>query len=179
MRGAEAILRKDGDFLIKDRIEKKYRIKELDQTLRKGRTRKEANLLRRAKRAGIPVPEVFSVGEYTIKISLIKGKHPKENISNVKKAGEILARLHSEGIIHGDFTFANLLLNKKMYVIDFGLGYFSNSIEHKTIDVFTMMRSLHSKKLKDGFLKSYLSNSKVSKEIRKRLEVIENRVRYS
>ena len=44
-QGAEAILYREDDILIKERIKKGYRIKELDEKLRKRRTRSEAKLL--------------------------------------------------------------------------------------------------------------------------------------
>ena len=44
-RGAEAIITKDGDTVIKDRIPKKYRLPQIDEKLRKSRTRREAKVL--------------------------------------------------------------------------------------------------------------------------------------
>ena len=44
-RGAEAVLILDGN-LIKQRIQKNYRLKEIDESLRKRRTKKETKLLK-------------------------------------------------------------------------------------------------------------------------------------
>ena len=44
-RGAEAVLRKEGKILIKNRISKGYRIRKIDEKIRKLRTRSEAKLL--------------------------------------------------------------------------------------------------------------------------------------
>ena len=58
---------------------------------------------------------------------------------------EMLAALHKADIIHGDYTPANLILEsggRRMFVIDFGLGFISNDIEDKAVDVFTMMRAI-------------------------------------
>ena len=50
-QGAEAILTKEGNALIKERVKKLYRIEEIDEKLRSSRTRKEAALLRAASSA--------------------------------------------------------------------------------------------------------------------------------
>ena len=44
-RGAEAVLYKENNSLIKERIKKSYRIPEIDIPLRKIRTRREAKIL--------------------------------------------------------------------------------------------------------------------------------------
>lgn len=184
MKGAEAVITKSTfqgkPCFVKERIPKEYRIEELDLSLRKRRTKREAKLLKKAVDSGIRCPEVFEISQFSIKFSIIKGKRPEETKENMKKAAEILAKLHSINIIHGDFTFANLLLSKgKMHVIDFGLGSFSHKIEHKAIDVFTMFLSLHDKGLRAEFFESYLRNSKDKEKIKERLERISQRVRYS
>ncbi len=184
MRGAEAILKKSifegKECLIKDRIAKKYRIDELDLALRRRRTKREAKLLTKAFENGILCPKVYKQEKFQLKISYLKGKHPEENKKNVISAAEILSKLHSLDIIHGDFTFANLFLVKgKMHVIDFGLGSFSHKTENKAIDVFTMLLSLHDEELKAIFSESYFSICQNSSKIEDRLNKIKQRVRYS
>jgi len=185
MRGAEAIIIKsefnEKPCLIKQRIEKKYRIKELDLSLRKRRTRRESKLLIYAANGGIECPRVFEVGVFTIKMSILDGKKPKENEKNLMLAGRLLSKLHKLNIIHGDYTFDNLLLDEmgKLKVIDFGLGSFSHKIEHKAMDVFTMLLSIKDKQLSSFFLDSYLSKCEDSDKIRIRLDNISKRVRYS
>ncbi len=95
-----------------------------------------------------------------------------------RKAGEILAKLHSKDIIHGDYTAANLLIDSegKMWVIDFGLGYVSNDVEDKAVDVFTMLKSIEHKK---EFLEGYQKVSDKYSQIENRLKIIEKRVRYA
>ena len=182
IKGAEAIIKKSRllgkNILIKDRVEKKYRQKELDVKLRSERTKNEARLLHKAKTAEVNVPTVLEVEEFSISISKIDGKRPKMDKIESKEAGIILAKLHSKDIIHGDYTPANLLKDRKgqIWVIDFGLGYVSNDIEDKAIDVFTMIKSL---KNKEDFLDGYQTESKQYQEIINRLKVIEKRVRYA
>jgi len=182
MRGAEAIVTKDfflgRPVVVKNRISKKYRIAELDSFLRKSRTRIEARLLNRAKVAGVDCPTVLKVDDFSITMSYIPGKRPKVGKREAKEAGRILACLHDAHIVHGDFTPANLLKNgKKLFVIDFGLGFFSNYIEDKAVDVYTMLRALDASAQRE-FLKAY-RNSKTSHLVLKRIEDISKRVRYA
>ena len=96
-----------------------------------------------------------------------------------KKAGEILAVLHKAQIIHGDFTPANLIQEgRKLFVIDFGLGFFSNDIEDKAIDVYTMLKALDEKS-GAAFIEGYKTENPKHKTILKRVEDVKKRVRYA
>ena len=182
MKGAEAVISLSSllgkKIVIKNRNPKIYRAKELDLNLRKTRTRAEARLLHKAKLAGVLCPTVLCVEDFSLWLSFINGNRPKMNVTIAKKAGGILTKLHNADIIHGDFTVANLLLNKSgLYVIDFGLGFFSNDIEDKAVDVLTMLKSSDSEKLKRAFLSGY-RNYKKFDEVMKRIKIVESRVRY-
>ncbi|VVB98421.1 putative bifunctional tRNA threonylcarbamoyladenosine biosynthesis protein [uncultured archaeon] len=183
MRGAEAVLEKGKmlgrSMLVKKRIPKTYRISELDQKLRRERTRQEARLLHRAKLAGVGCPIVLFVDEFSIGMTRINGKRPEMDEQDSETAGEIMARLHNAGIIHGDFTPANLLRNKEgIFVIDFGLGFLSADIEDKAIDVLTMLKSLGKEK-QAAFLRGYVKVSPEYGKIAARLEEIRKRARYA
>ncbi|MBU0532471.1 Kae1-associated serine/threonine protein kinase [Candidatus Micrarchaeota archaeon] len=179
MRGAEAVLHKTSllgkPVVIKERIAKAYRDKNLDEKLRRERTRGEARLLHKAKIAGVACPTVLEVEEFAITMSFIAGKRPEMNNEEAKEAGELLAKLHTSDIIHGDYTPANLFVDGEMFVIDFGLGFVSNDIEDKAVDVFTMLRAISEK---ESFIKGYESYSK-AKGILKRVKNVEKRVRYA
>ncbi|MFA5077162.1 MAG: KEOPS complex kinase/ATPase Bud32 [Candidatus Micrarchaeia archaeon] len=183
MRGAEAIV-KNGrmlarEIVVKERIPKPYRIRELDQKLRKERTRQEAKLLHKAKLAGVECPVVLFVDEFAIGMTKLKGRRPKMNARGCIQSGSILAKLHNFGIIHGDFTPANLLESKgKICVIDFGLGFSSSDIEDKAIDVLTMLKSINAEKGKH-FLSGYKKTSKEYEKIVERVEEIKKRARYA
>lgn len=182
MRGAEAILRRskllNRDVVIKQRIEKKYRVRELDERLRKERTRREARLLHKAKLAGVNCPIVLQVDDFEIVMGFVDGIRPKMNKKEAKIAGKMLAKLHAADIIHGDFTPANLFVKgNDMFVIDFGLGFISKDIEDKAVDVFTMLRAI-SQNVKDAFTEEYGSYTK-SNSILKRVKIVEKRVRYA
>ncbi len=184
-KGAEAIVYPTNYFnlnvLVKERIEKQYREKSLDTQLRTERTRQEAKLLTRAKETGILCPIIYDVSEYKLFIKKLEGEMlyncKKISKKQLKESAEILAKLHKADIIHGDYTPANLIQTKKgLAVIDFGLGYFSKKIEDKAVDIVTMKKSLNEQ---DGeiFLTQYSYFG--DKEILKRVDIIENRVRYA
>ena len=182
MRGAEAIVTKttflQRPSVVKNRIAKKYRVKELDERLRRTRTKVEARLLHKAKISGVKCPVVFEVDDFSITMGFIAGERPGMDAKESKEAGKMLAKLHEGGLIHGDYTPANLLKKgKELYVIDFGLGYFSEYIEDKAVDVYTMLRALDEKGKKE-FLKGYKTYRK-SGSVFKRLKDIEKRVRYA
>lgn len=200
MKGAEAVisfskmLRRK--IIIKNRIAKSYRAKELDVNLRKKRTRIEARLLHKAKLAGVLCPAVLCVDEFSLCLSFVAGKRPKMNAQEARQAGGLIAKLHASNIIHGDFTPANLLAGNVpahspqpnvsgsrlmvhcLYIIDFGLGFFSHDIEDKAIDVYTMLKAINNKKSGSAFLGGYSYYGK-AKQVFARLKEIEKRVRYA
>ncbi len=193
-KGAEAVIYRDNGKIIKERIEKRYRIKELDEKIRKTRTRREASLLSEARRRGVNVPKVLDVEKYRIIMEYIEGyklKHIMDKISGeeMKKIfyeiGKIIGRLHSGEIIHGDLTTSNILLKEgKIYLIDFGLGYFSNRTEDFAMDLLVLKESInaaHSKYLNvawNNIIKGYKEAFEKAEEVIKRLEHIEMRGRY-
>ena len=186
-KGAEAELYLDKfltrEIVVKDRKEKKYRIKEIDVPLRKRRTRNEARLLALAKKALVKVPIVHELGEFKITINRIKGKLLRDSKTTselLRTAGEYLARLHLAGITHGDYTTANLMVDERgrLHVIDFGLGSFSRDLEDKAIDVLLMKKSLGDEKKYKQFLSGYKIKNKDYSRILKQLEEVERRGRY-
>ena len=69
-QGAEAIILKKGSSIIKDRIKKSYRIKELDDKIRMRRTKSETKLLEKASQiidAPIPSPDQRDSRAFQIK----------------------------------------------------------------------------------------------------------------
>ncbi|KRH93601.1 O-sialoglycoprotein endopeptidase/protein kinase [Pseudoloma neurophilia] len=86
--------------------------------------------------------------------------------------GNVLSIIHEIGIIHGDITPSNVILREEqVFVIDFGLSYFSFRLEDRAVDVWMfekILRSLYSnckiiddlcdKPLIDHFLDGYLQN---------------------
>ena len=141
---------------------KTYRNKTLDAKLRTERTKREARLLNKAKIAGVPCPIVLEVSEFGITMTKIRGKRADliKNKNSAKTAGKYLAQLHASNLIHGDYTPANLIVSsgasQNLFVIDFGLGFFSEDVEDKAIDVLTMLKAIpESAQAQKAFLKGY------------------------
>ena len=190
-QGAEAIIKKSGKNIIKDRIPKSYRLPQLDSKLRKQRTRKEIKLLEKSSNL-IPVPKIISSTESTITLEQIKGKKLASCLDTAKNSKEIcnqighnIAILHDNHIIHGDLTTSNMILSRnKVYFIDFGLGFESQKAEDKAVDLHVLKEALEAKHFKkaDQFwhiiLESYKKTSNKEKETLKRLEAVEKRGRY-
>ena len=119
-QGAEAKIFKIGDKIIKDRIPKAYRLKELDDKIRKRRTKAEAKLLEKAGNF-VNIPKIIKIDEKEKKIIMeyVDGdklsdkldEFPLEKQKQVlKQIGEDVAKLHQEDIIHGDLTTSNMIL---------------------------------------------------------------------
>ncbi len=188
-RGAEAIIiinKKEG-FVIKRRVEKPYRIKELDIIVRKKRNRTEAKIMEKLLNNNLQVPKIIEIKNFEIVMEFINGKTLKElndenklNEKIIKQMAEIVSKMHELGIVHGDLTLKNFLLSEKgLYIIDFGLSYFSHHIEDKATDLVVLkdVLTLENKKhLFDKFLTYYKQKNK--EEILKRIKEIEERGRY-
>ncbi len=118
-QGAEAILERERERVIKRRVKKGYRLAEIDEMLRKARTKKEAKLLEKAGKL-IHVPKLIMAGKYELDIEYIDGKKLSENLDGLRngrevcvKIGENIAKLHDAGIIHGDLTTSNMIYVEK------------------------------------------------------------------
>ncbi|MDP3728235.1 MAG: KEOPS complex kinase/ATPase Bud32 [bacterium] len=189
--GAEAkIFFRDGT-VIKERVTKIYRCKEIDDVLRKKNTRKEVKLLQKAA-LHIPVPRVIthSDKEMTIEMEHIEGKKLRDVIHSVDRkniftrVGKKIAKLHNANIIHGDLTTSNILFHDKIYFIDFGLGFVSTKIEDKAVDLHIIKKALESKHYMHAeecfryLLEGYTKENKETAAILRRLEKVEKRGHY-
>lgn len=183
--GAEATIYLDNNKVIKKRIKKSYRIKEIDEALRKNRTRVESKIL---DKISIKAPKLLKTDrKEIIEMEFIEGPKIKDlldkNPSLAKEIGETIATMHNEGIIHGDLTTSNMIFNKKIFFIDFGLSFFSEKIEDKAVDIHLFKQALESKhyqvceKAFDAFNQGY-KKAHHYKEIMNRLKAVEERGRY-
>lgn len=190
-QGAEAILKKENDILIKERIAKGYRIRQIDEKLRKSRTRSEANLMRAARRSGIDVPAIISESEFSLRMEYINGSTVKDLLNDrnytkvCQRMGESVAKLHDRNIIHGDLTTSNMILERdKIFLIDFGLGFHSNRIEDKATDLHLLREAFESthfdiaEKAWNIILKVYSRDYAEGEKVIKALSKIEKRGRY-
>ena len=176
--------------LVKERFKKEYRVKELDTKLTKSRILNETRNISRASKNGINVPTIYFV-------NLIERKIYMEYINNgcqlkeiltyifqlndlntyekflekiINDLGNMISKLHSNGIVHGDLTPSNIILKIKsnenndtnlnsgkdeilklknydyMYLIDFGLSSMTTSnqsgIEDKAVDLYVLKRAM-------------------------------------
>ncbi len=194
-QGAEAKLYKENSNLIKQRIKKSYRIKELDEQIRKVSTRRETKLLEKASSL-ISVPKILHSSDKSkeIKMEFIQGELIKNILDNLKEKernklcqqiGLQISILHKNNIIHSDLTTSNMILkNKKIYFIDFGLGFFSNKLEDKAVDLHLLKQALESKHYKHfeesfkNVLVGYKKNYNESDKVLERLKKVEQRGRY-
>lgn len=195
-RGAEAILYKENGKLVKERIKKNYRLEEIDSVLRKGRTKKEAKLLSKAKRIGVSTPNVISVDEEGNKIIMdfIEGIRLKEFFneaceSDIKRiaeeVGKGVGKLHENNIIHGDLTTSNMILkDDEVFFIDFGLGESSPRIESHGTDLSVLREAFQSTHfnylnvLWESFIKGYKQTNSNFNKVLDALDSIEKRGRY-
>ena len=188
-QGAEAVISLKNGLIIKDRKKKSYRHPELDEKIRKSRTKKEAKILSKLYPV-ISVPEIIeSDDKKTIIMQFIDGKKLSENLEYLdykkisKQIGEIIGKIHDQDIIHGDLTTSNMILkDDKVYFIDFGLSFHSKKIEDKAVDLYLLKQALDAKhfSISDKCIKMVLDNyeSKRFMEILEQLKKVESRGRY-
>jgi Kae1-associated kinase Bud32 len=169
------------DVVVKVRQEKKYRICELDLSLRLSRTRREARLMRRARAAGAGAPRIIALGKFSIYMERLSGKLLKDCVvrrSEYGRVGALLAGMHNAGMVHGDFTPANVMVCEGgLRVIDFGLAEESDSAEERAIDLLLMKRSV-SEDCYEKFRRGYAEKADGAREALRRLSEVEKRGRY-
>ncbi len=138
-RGAEAVVEVRDGVVVKRRIPKQYRHPELDATLRRDRTVLEARLTSEARRQGVPTPLVHDVDvpEATLRLQHVGDGDLAAALTSdrVRSLGGHLATLHDAGMVHGDPTPRNVRVGEALYLIDFGLGYYSGHPEDHAMDL--------------------------------------------
>ena len=200
-KGAEASLYVSNwhgkQVVIKSRLPKGYRPKQLDQSIRTYRTIHEPQLMHEAKKAGVPTPTIYQVDVKNARIimSYVKGERVKEVLEKLSSEeqlklcfciGQLIGNLHDHGIIHGDLTTSNMIQTKqgKIFLIDFGLSEKSIETEAKGVDLHLLKRALQSTHYKiakvcfDKVLEGYQSELGDQQEILDKIAEIERRGRY-
>ncbi len=190
--GAEAIIYLNKDIVVKDRIRKNYRLKQIDEKLRKFRTRRETKVLEKLHAIDFPIPKLILSDDkkMTVDMEFLKGKKLRDVLDKnnclelCKELGKKIAVLHNNNIIHGDLTTSNMILNKDIYFIDFGLSFFSDKTEDKAVDLHLLRQALESKHNEifeisfNAVLSGYKSQNPDYAPVLKRLEKVEARGRY-
>ena len=185
-QGAEAIIYLENNNIIKKRIKKRYRIKEIDEKIIKRRTKSEARLLGKADNA----PKIISIGKDKIEMEYIKGFLLKDVLNKLKKEkrikiclqlGKKIKNLHDKDIIHGDLTTSNIIIKDgRIFFIDFGLSFNSIKIEDKAVDMNLIKKVLegtHHEISKDSF-ENIMKGYSPSEEFITRFNKVESRGRY-
>jgi Kae1-associated kinase Bud32 len=190
-QGAEAKLFEENDAIIKDRFKKEYRIEAIDLRLRGTRTRREAKVISKLQQADFPCPSLFDCDDKEkIVMKRIEGSRVRDILEKSdyralsSEIGDKIAWMHNLQIIHGDLTTSNMILNKEIYFIDFGLSFFSYKIEDKAVDLHLLRQALMSKHYtiwEECFnlvLASYKKKADKGDDILMRLTQVETRGRY-
>jgi N6-L-threonylcarbamoyladenine synthase/protein kinase Bud32 len=188
-RGAEAIVTFLNGNAEKRRVSKLYRVPALDKRLITERTRAEARLIAAARKGGVPTPIMSDITADTIVMEQVKGTLLTQNLTEaaVHKAGRMIGKLHTSGIIHGDLTTSNMILRENdgtCVLIDFGLAQVNSEIEQRGVDVHVLFQTLESTApdcadvLKNAFTAGYAETFAEAAEVITREHEIELRGRY-
>jgi TP53 regulating kinase-like protein len=201
-KGAEADLIIDPDWngrrvLLKCRGVKKYRHPQIDRDIRRYRTLHEADIIHRAKEAGVPTPLIYQLDPEgaTIVMEFIEGTKVRDAVTKLsleqnralfQLIGEQSGKLHKASLIHGDLTTSNMIKDgERIVFIDFGLGEVSKEVEKRGVDFNLMVRMLASthytimepllESFKDGYRKAMGAEAN---EVFQRADEIRRRGRY-
>jgi len=204
-RGAEADVYR-GDWcglpaVYKMRKPLRYRLPELDKLIRSQRTTHEAQMIHHSKLAGVSAPHLYYlspqdallvmefIGGKRLKTLLLETSLPRGRVEALGEAfGRSVARLHAAGIMHGDLTTSNAIVNGGgIYLVDFGLAVHSAKLEDQAVDLRLIKETLTGAhyRVSRQFMRSLLSGystvlgRKRAGEATKKLAEIERRGRYA
>jgi len=187
-QGAEATITQEDNVIIKERLPKNYRISEIDDRLRKFRTRREAKMLTKLEELNFPAPRLYDMNDQAmqLRMEMINGNKIRDilyqdPLALSEEMGSKIGFLHTQDIIHGDLTTSNMILDKEIKFIDFGLSFFSNKEEDKAVDLHLFRQALESKHHENweacfkAALKGYKQANPHADLVLKRLEKVEER----
>jgi N6-L-threonylcarbamoyladenine synthase/protein kinase Bud32 len=204
-KGAESdILEKSylgEDAILKKRVSKSYRVKEIDNKIRKMRTKSESKLISDIKTCGVKSPVLFDVNleDESILMEKIHGNLVKDIMDSLssddrfnlaKKIGYNIGLMHNKDIIHGDITSSNMMVDDEgnFVFLDFGLGSYSDLVEDKATDLLVLKKSFQSIDYEianetfdwilDGYIGSYEDDLNKNMILNK-IKEIESRGRYT
>ena len=181
--------------VLKARKKKNYRNSQLDNRIRKQRTRRESEIISEVKSFGISTPLVYFVDtkNCTILMQYITGTLiydlPKSKLTLIcKKIGHVVGTMHKNGVMHGDLTTSNFILSHgKLFVIDFGLAIRTKKPEDHAVDLRLfkeILNSAHVSVMKNAW-KNFLQGYKIAvgisrfNKVTNLVSVIEGRGRYA
>ncbi len=188
LRGAEATVTIESAQVQKQRNPRTYRHPTLDTRLRAERTRAEARLTNAARRAGVTTPLLYDIDlhESTLVFQRVGDCELRESVteSHIRELARSLATLHEAGFVHGDPTTRNVRIQRdatELFLIDFGLGYYTTSLEDYAMDLHILGGSLggtedNAEALMQAAKETYREYG--DDAVLSRLEEIEGRGRY-
>ena len=181
--------------ILKIRKVKSYRNSLLDQKIRKQRTTRESQIISQVKSFGISTPLIYfmDINKCSILMQYIDGKIVRDLKGNdivkiCSEIGQIVGTMHKNGIMHGDLTTSNFILDKqKLFLIDFGLASRTEKPDDHAVDLRLFKEILNSahaevmEKSWKNFQKGYSKavGMEYSKKILNLVAVIESRGRYA
>ena len=202
-KGAEADVIKGewqgAEAVFKVRKPLTYRLRVLDEAIRRQRTVHEAEMIHLAKSAGVSSPALYNVDvpACTLVMEYVKGERVKDMMAALSPAdldglffefGEAVAKLHRSGIMHGDLTTANVVRNGRGLVfIDFGLSIRTTRLEDHAVDMRLIKETLvgahpgSSARALEALNRGYASvaGPARSRAVLRQLQNIERRGRYA
>lgn len=143
--------------MVKQRFSKKYRHPDLDVKLTNDRHKAEARALLKCKQIGVAAPTLYlaDMEEHILVMDQVPGETAREAIDKgleegdteglvriARAIGSTVASMHQSGLIHGDITTSNLIVQgEQLTVIDFGLSSQEGSSEDKGVDLYVLERA--------------------------------------
>lgn len=192
-QGAEAVIYQDKSRILKERLSKSYRLPQIDESLRKFRTRREAKVLQKLEEMRFPAPHLqeFCDKRMSIFMDFVPGEQLKDVLEDdyqhlAQEIGKKIAFLHQNDLIHGDLTTSNMIQHQEtgeLNLIDFGLSFFSDKAEDKAVDLFLLDRALESRHHQiypavfQQVIESYKENYPEADKILERFEKVRGRGR--
>ena len=131
-----------------------YRLRVLDEAIRRQRTVREAEMMHNAQEAGVSSPSLYNVDlpASTLVMEFVGGDRVKDLVPSLSAGqiksvffefGQDVARLHRSGIMHGDLTTANVVRrNGRLVFIDFGLSVRTTRLEDHAVDLRLIKETL-------------------------------------
>ena len=181
--------------ILKIRKTKSYRNTLLDQKIRKQRTVRESQILSQVKSFGVSTPLIYflDTNKCSILMQQINGKivrdlRDSEIVKICSEIGKTVGIMHKNGIMHGDLTTSNFIVEKKkLFLIDFGLANRTEKPDDHAIDLRLfkeILNSAHAKVMEKSwknFQKGYSKSvgTKYCKKVLDLVAVIESRGRYA
>lgn len=164
---------------LKYRPPKPWRHPILDQRLTRHRILSEARILSKCRRDGLRVPDVYAMDESAgwLMLEWVQGTPVRVNINQrlgnrmegieddeelkdlMRRIGAAVGKMHSIGIIHGDLTTSNMMLNPpagqsetdnlnglegEIVIIDLGLASGGVHDEDRAVDLYVLERAFGS-----------------------------------